>query len=376
MTIHWCGIGLSSIPGLRRLIERQHQLVVWSLTVEEVRAALAGTEADIRGFDPGTLDDAMTHGDIVVSMLPADVNTDLARHCVAHGVHFILPGYTTPEMQRLDEPARSAGVAVVNEVGLNPGIDHLMAHDLVRAYRASPAYDRTNVLSFTSYCGDLPGIPNAFRHKFSSPPLGTLRALLSPARSIRDFSELRLSHPWDAVTSYAAPLARPETFEVYPNRDSALYLAAYHFDPDWKVKEFTRGTLRLNGWADAWAEIFAELSSRPDDARLEELSERLRDTYPVAKGDHDRVVLAVSLKADRAGVPVWHRTWVLDAEGDVRGPATARLTSGAVSLAVEAVLNREIPVGLHLAPHDPKVVARWLEEIRHLAQFMRLVEHV
>ncbi|OYX44705.1 MAG: saccharopine dehydrogenase [Rhodobacterales bacterium 32-67-9] len=376
MRIHWCGTGLSSRPGLRRLILAGHPVTVWNLPVEAAVAAVGDIAEDIRPMEPGALDEALRPGDIVVSMLPADLHADLARHCVAHKVHFVSSSYISPEMRELDEPARRAGVVVVNEVGLDPGIDHLMAHDLVAGYRASKAYDRDNVLSFTSYCGGLPARPNAFRYKFSWSPLGVLKALMAPARSVRDFSVLRVAHPWDAVRAYSAPLRQPETFEVYPNRDSVPFIADYHFDPDWKVKEFVRGTLRLNGWAEAWAGIFDELAAKPTEARLKALSDDLLGKYPLAEGEPDRVVLCVSLKAERAGVPVWHRTWVLDAEGDVRGSAMARLVSGTVALAVESVLAREIPVGLHGAPHDPRIVARWLDEVGHLSQFMRRVEEV
>ncbi|HAW46368.1 MAG TPA: saccharopine dehydrogenase, partial [Roseovarius sp.] len=62
------------------------------------------------------------------------------------------------------------------------------------------------------------------RYKFSWSPLGVLKALRSPSRSIRDFSELRVSRPWDAISSYDAPLPTPETFEVYPNRDSIPFI--------------------------------------------------------------------------------------------------------------------------------------------------------
>lgn len=376
MRIHWCGTGLSSRPGLRRLILAGHPVTVWNLPVAVAIEAVGDITGDIRAMEPGALDDSLKPGDIVVSMLPADMHADLARHCVAHRAHFVSSSYISPEMRALDEPARRAGVAVVNEVGLDPGIDHLMAHDLVAAYRASKAYDRENVLSFTSYCGGVPARPNAFRYKFSWSPLGVLRALMAPARSVRDFSELRVAHPWDAVRSYIAPLRQPETFEVYPNRDSVPFIAEYHFDPEWKVKEFVRGTLRLNGWADAWAGIFEELASKPAETRLKELAAELWQKYPLAEEEPDRVVLCVSLKAERAGVPVWHRTWVLDAEGDVRGSAMARMVSGTVALAVEGVMAREIPVGLHGAPHDPRLVKRWLDEVGHLAQYMRLVDHL
>ncbi len=374
MRIHWCGTGLSARPGLRRLILAGHPVTVWNLPVEAAVEAVGDITDDIRAMEPGALDEALAPGDIVVSMLPADMHADLARHCVAQGSHFVSSSYLSPALRALDEPARTAGVTVVNEVGLDPGIDHLMAHDLVAAYRASKAYDRENVLSFTSYCGGLPAQANAFRYKFSWSPLGVLRALMTPARSIRDFSELRVSHPWDAVRPYSAPLRQTETFEVYPNRDSVPFIADYDFDPAWKVKEFVRGTLRLNGWSEAWAGVFDELAGNPPEDRLKALSDGLWEKYPLAEGEPDRVVLCVSLKAEKAGVPVWHRTWVLDAEGDVRGSAMARLVSGTVALAVESVMAREIPVGAHAAPHDPRLVRRWLEEVGHLAQYMRLVE--
>jgi saccharopine dehydrogenase-like NADP-dependent oxidoreductase len=375
MRIHWCGTGLSARPGLRRLILAGHPVTVWNLPVEQAMAAVGDLTEDIRAMTPGALEDALQAGDIVVSMLPATMHADLARHCVALKAHFVSSSYASLELRTLDEQARDVGVAILCEVGLDPGIDHLMAHDLVNAYRASPAYDPGNTLSFLSYCGGVPAVPNAFRYKFSWSPVGVLRALMSPARSIRDFTELRVAHPWDAVTTYAAPLRQTETFEVYPNRDSVPYLAEYRFEPSWKVKEFVRGTLRLNGWADAWQPVFDTLATRPDEATLMALSDELWQKYPLTEGEPDRVVLCVSLKAERAGIPVWHKTWALDAEGDVRGSAMARLVSGTVALGVEALLAREIPVGLHGAPRDRRLVGKWLEEIHTVAQFMRRIDH-
>lgn len=376
MRIHWCGTGLSARPGLRRLILDGHPVTVWNLPVAAALEAVGDITDDIREMEPGALEAVLQPGDIVVSMLPATLHLGLARTCLAKGAHFVSSSYISPEMKALDDDARRAGVCLVNEVGLDPGIDHLMAHDLVAAYRSSSRYDRDNVLSFTSYCGGVPALPNAFRYKFSWSPLGVLRALMTPARSIRDFSELRIAHPWDAVQSYTAPLRQPEMFEVYPNRDSLPFRDEYRFDPGWKIREFVRGTLRLNGWSAAWAGVFEDLAANPSEGRLKEMADDLWKTYPLEAGEPDRVVLCVSLKAEKAGVPVWHRTWVLDAEGDVRGSAMARLVSGTVSLAVEAVMAREIPVGLHGAPSDPRLVKRWLEETSHQAQYMRLVEAV
>ena len=379
MTIHWCGTGLSAIPGLRRLIEAGHEATVWNRTVDKARVAVGDLTDDIREFTPEAVDGALQAGDVVVSMLPADQHVPLARICIAKYAHFVSSSYVSPEMRALDEEARAAGSALINEVGLDPGIDHLMAHDLVAQYLASPAYGRDNVISFTSYCGGVPKNANAFRYKFSWSPVGVLKALLSPSRSIRDYSDLHIAHPWDAVRPYAAPLSPPETFEVYPNRDSLPFMEDYRFDPSWKVKEFVRGTIRLNGWADAWAPIFDEIQTLegPDgEERLQELADQLWRDNAYAEGEPDRVVLLVSFKAEKEGAPVWHKTWTLDAWGDVRGSAMARLVSIPVALTVEAILARELPVGVHPAPHDPKLVRRWLDEIGHLAQHMRLVDHL
>ena len=375
MTVHWCGTGLSSVPGLRRLIQDGHPVVVWNRTLEKARAAVGDLIDDIRVFDPASLAEAVQAGDVIVSMLPGDWHVELAQIAIANGAHFVSSSYIAPEMRALDPAARQAGVALVNEVGLDPGIDHLMAHHLVADYVKSAAYDIENVISFKSYCGGVPKVPNAFRYKFSWAPVGVLKALRSPSKSIRHFTELEVQRPWDAISRYDAPLPQPETFEVYPNRNSLPFMADYRFDPRWSVKEFVRGTLRLNGWTDAWADIFAEVGNA-DDARLTEMAEDLLARNAYAEGEADRVVLCVDLLAEKDGRAVWHKTYVMDASGDARGTAMARLVSVPVSLAIEAVLKREIPPGVSPAPHDPKLVERWLDEVQTLAQHLMVVDHL
>ena len=379
MIIHWCGTGLSSVPGLRRLIGGGHSVVVWNRTVEKAREAVGDLTQDIRPYSLESLTAALAPGDVAISMLPADQHVAIAKACLAKGAHFVSSSYIAPEMRDLDQAFREAGLVSANEVGLDPGIDHLMAHDLVARYRASEGYHAENVLSFTSYCGGVPKTPNAFRYKFSWSPLGVLKALRSPSRSLRNFSELRVARPWDAITSYDAPLPVHETFEVYPNRDSYPFIQDYRFEPYWNIRDFVRGTIRLNGWSDAWAPVFAEietLEGPAGDARLAAMAAEFWNANAYDEGEPDRVILCVSLKAERDGKPVYHETWALDAWGDVRGTAMARLVSVPVSLAVEAVLTREIPAGVHAAPHDAKLLARWLGEVGHLAQYLNRVNHL
>ncbi len=379
MTIHWCGTGLSSGPGLRRLIEKGHKLAVWNRTVERARNAVGDLTKDIRPYALEALVAALRPGDLAISMLPADHHVGIAKACLSKGANFVSSSYIAPEMRALDGEFQAKGLVSVNEVGLDPGIDHLMAHDLVARYRASKAYHGDNVLSFTSYCGGVPKIPNPFRYKFSWAPVGVLKALRSPSRSLRDFKELRVTRPWDAITSYDAPLPKPERFEVYPNRDSLPFMEDYRFDKSWKVRDFVRGTIRLDGWTKAWTPVFREietLSGPSGDARLAEMAAQFLRDNSYAPGEPDRVILLVSLKAERQGKPVFHETWAMDAWGDERGTAMGRLVSVPVSLAVEAVLNKGFKPGVHGAPSDPKTLESWLGQVRGLAQYMERVNHV
>ena len=379
MTIHWCGTGLSAIPGLRRLIQAGHDVTVWNRSREKAVDAVGDLTENIKTFNADVLKENVGAGDVVVSMLPGDWHVPLAEMCIVKQAHLVSSSYIAPEMAALDDAARQAGVSLVNEVGLDPGIDHLMAHWLVADYLASDAYDATNTMSFISYCGGVPKDPNPFRYKFSWSPLGVLKALRSPSRSIRAFSELRVERPWDAITSYTAPLTQPETFEVYPNRDSIPFIKQYQFDDAWPVREFVRGTLRLNGWADAWGDVFKEietLEGPSGDARLKEMSDGFWNENSYDAGEPDRVVLCVALQADHDGVPVYQKTYAMDAWGDERGTAMARLVSIPVSLAVEAVLNREIQAGVTAAPYDERLIINWMEEIYKQAQRLQVVDHL
>ena len=378
--IHWAGAGLSAVPGIRRLIERGHGVTVLNRTVAKAEEAVAGLSGDFdcRAFSLDALTEALAPGDIAVSMLPGDWHVPLAEACLAKGAHFVSSSYISPEMRALDGAARDKGLALVNEVGLDPGIDHSMAHDLVAAYKASDAFDPANEVSFYSYCGGLSAEPNDFRYKFSWSPLGVLKALRSPSRSLKDGATFDVARPWDAIADYTLDLpGGAETFEVYPNRDSLPFMADYAFDPAWNVRDFVRGTLRYGGWSTAWADIFREvetLSGPEGDARLAEMSADMWSKYAFDEGEADRVVLVVELVAKRGGEVVWRQAWRMDAYGGDEGTAMALLVSIPVSLAVEAALSGEIGPGVSAAPADPALVSRWLDAAKGIAAYMEQVD--
>ena len=393
MTIHWIGTGLSSVPGLRRLLAEGRKVTVWNRELDVAQAAVGDLTDDIHGFSLDDIRAAVGPGDTVVSMLPADLHPGIAELCLDAGANFVSSSYISPAMAAMDARARDAGVALVNEVGLDPGIDHLMAHDLVADYRQ--VAQAGDVVSFTSYCGGIPRHPNPFRYKFSWSPLGVLRALRAPSRSIRGGADRVVERPWHAIEPYDAPLPTPERFEIYPNRDSTEFIDHYGFDPRWTLHDFVRGTIRLKGWSEAWADIFAEvegLTGPEGDVRLQQMADELWASHAYDPQEPDRVVLFVRLRAERDGAAVFDKEWVLDAQGSgtglgtgpgngpltgaQTGSAMARLVSNPVALAAAAVDGGAFPPGVHAAPDDPLMVGEWLAEVGHVADHMAKVNHM
>ncbi|WP_319414247.1 saccharopine dehydrogenase family protein [uncultured Cohaesibacter sp.] len=381
--IHWLGAGLSSVPGIRRLISRNHQITLWNRTLSKAEAATKGLEGnfDVKQFSHDALKAALKPGDVAVSMLPATMHMQIAELCLEKEAHFVSSSYVSPEMAALNEKAKAKGLTFVNEVGLDPGLDHLLAHLLMSDYKASEAYDPTNSHEFRSFCGGFPAIANEFRYKFSWSPLGVLKALKSPAKAIMGGEEITTQKPWDAIADYSANLpGGAEIFQSYPNRNSLPFMESYGMGADWNVDTFVRGTLRLDGWSDAWADIFRfvenELDGPDGDAKLAAMSEKLWTEYAYDESEPDRVVLVVELKASKDGKMVWHKDYALDSRGDKEFSAMARLVSVTVSLAVESVLEGALPAGVLAAPSDPTTIHRWFEEIKADGDEFHLTEHV
>ena len=379
MTIHWCGTGLSAKPGLRWLINSGFKVVVWNRTIEKAKDAVGDLAVPIEKFSEQAIRNALNESDILVSMLPGEWHVPLAEMAISKRANFVSSSYISPEMKALDLKAKEARVSLINEIGLDPGIDHLMAHKLIEDYRNSDQNLPENKLSFISYCGGIPKIPNDFKYKFSWSPLGVLKALKSPSKSILDSKEFYSDRPWNAISSYEAPLERPEKFEVYPNRDSLPFLRQYNFDPKWQVKKFVRGTLRLHGWSKAWKPIFDEietLSGSDGDKRLKEMSETFWQENAYAEDEADRVVLCVNLNAENNTSTLWNKTYVMDAYGDNDSTAMARLVSYPVSYAIEATLSKKIPFGVSAATNDSDLNKEWLENISNISQYCEIIDHL
>jgi saccharopine dehydrogenase-like NADP-dependent oxidoreductase len=364
-TIHWLGAGLSSAPGIRRLAASDRPFVLWNRTLSKALAALGDDSGDARELNWSELTTAVQPGDVIVSMLPADLHQHVAELCLQGGTHFVCSSYLSPAMDGLDDEAKANGLRFVSEVGLDPGIDHLMAHVLMADYQTSGLMNPTHEHRFRSYCGGFPSKPNDFRYKFSWSPLGVLRALKTPARWIEDGAEATTEKPWKALSSHTVNLpGGEETFQAYPNRDSIPFTERYGFSPEFNLQAFVRGTLRLDGWAEAWQEIFAVVdSSATGEDELKLLSDSLWKQHAYDPDESDRVILHVELMVTDGDQPVWSGAFALDEHGDATGSAMARLVSKTVSIAVEAVLDGDLPPGVSAAPSDSQTADAWMAKL-------------
>ena len=380
--IHWLGTGLSAIPGLKMLIENGHSVIVYNRTVEKAREALIGIEGHYRivEFSLEALEQNAIAEDVVVSMLPGNFHVPVAELSLSIGAHFVSSSYISDEMKALHQRSLKKNLCLVNEVGLDPGIDHSMSHALVEDYKKSNVFSTENKHSFLSYCGGLSDVPNEFCYKFSWSPLGVLKALMSTSVSIRDSQIYTVHKPWEAVELYPLPMPWGEDeFEVYPNRDSIPFIEQYQMDNGLKIDQFVRGTLRYKGWKDAWSDIFSEVDTLdPEIAedRLKAISEDLWNKYSYRDEEVDRVILTVELKVKNGSKVIWHKQFLLDTLGNTKGSAMAQLVSCSVALAVEAVLNKEIPKGVTAAPHQSKLVERWLNQADEISDHFVLIDHL
>ncbi|WP_105971218.1 saccharopine dehydrogenase family protein [Streptomyces geranii] len=371
-TVHWIGAGLSTGGGLAALCDSDavRDVRVWHRTVDRAAEALAHLgltgRAEPRAYTLPALTAELAPGDVVVSMLPAPEHAPLLAACVQGGAHFACSSYVSEPVLEQVPAAETAGLVVLTECGLDPGIDHLFAHSLVTRAEHTIGAGTAASYRLTSYCGGIPAVPNDFRYRFSWAPAGVLNALRSPARYIEDGGETVADRPWEVTRPHVID---GETFEVYPNRDSLPFVGQYELPEAWKAESFVRGTLRLDGWLSAWDSVFAELKGG-DDERIGPLARELAARYPTTDADRDRVVLAVSLEVDAEGEGEggsgrrnWSGRYLLDLEGDAAESAMARCVSRTLALGVRHILDGSLPPGLSRAAETARRSEEWLGEL-------------
>lgn len=247
------GAGLVSSPLVNYLLdEEDFEVTVATRTVSKAEKLIKGHErgkaVQLNVKDTEALRQLIQNTDIAISLLPYVFHVKVAKLCIEFGKNMVTASYISDEMEALDEEAREAGLLILNEIGVDPGIDHMSAMRIIDRVEEEGG----KITSFKSYCGGLPAPEandNPFGYKFSWSPRGVLLAGKNNAKYLENGEVVEV--PGEELFKHHWPLdfeGAPEDFETYPNRNSLPYIDTYGLDD---VKTMFRGTIRNKGWSDA-----------------------------------------------------------------------------------------------------------------------------
>jgi saccharopine dehydrogenase-like NADP-dependent oxidoreductase len=243
------GAGLVSRPLVRYLLDHpDFRVTVASRTVSKAEALIAGhphgSALQLLANETAKLEKLVSEHDLAISLLPAPLHPVVAEMCVAHRKHMVTTSYVSPKMRSLDGPARAASITLLNEVGVDPGIDHMSAMRVIHDVQRRGG----KVASFRSYCGGLPAPEandNPWGYKFSWSPRGVCTAGKNAARYRENGKLVEIPGPELFTGNHPVSVGGIGELEGYPNRDSLIYVELYGLDD---IETMFRGTLRYPGW--------------------------------------------------------------------------------------------------------------------------------
>ncbi|KAF5338828.1 hypothetical protein D9758_012081 [Tetrapyrgos nigripes] len=257
------GSGMVAGPAVEKMAERSDvKLVVASNSGYELnnlrrigRVASTGNSVEYKEINVGNktaLQELIGQADVVISLLPVPLHAGIAELCIQQKKHLVTASYISDDMRKLHDRALSSDVLLLNEIGLDPGIDHCSAISLISRLQAQ----NKQIVSFISFCGGLPspdvGLENMgpLRYKFSWSPRGVLTAALNAARFKLRGKEYEIPGS-RLLESYFqnVPISPTVALEGLPNRDSFPYAAAYGLGDIHSLRTLLRGTLRYRGFS-------------------------------------------------------------------------------------------------------------------------------
>lgn len=184
---------------------------------------------------------------VVISMVPAFLHTKIAKICLEKKVPMVTASYISPEMKELNMEAERQGVLILNEIGLDPGIDHLCVMKTLKGIR-----NRGETLTqFRSYCGALPAPESAINsigYKFSWSPMGVMKASGNSAEFLWNGEKVNVPGPLLQFCPTVETSFPALNLEMIPNRDSLSYVNTYNMSEFKSIQTFVRGTLRFPGF--------------------------------------------------------------------------------------------------------------------------------
>jgi saccharopine dehydrogenase-like NADP-dependent oxidoreductase len=184
---------------------------------------------------------------IVVSLLPFHLHLDVCKACIKERRHLITSSYQQPGMEGLHSDAYKSDITILNEVGLDPGIDHMWAMQRIHTIKSKGG----KIEKFISLCGALPApefLDNPFKYKFSWSPQAVMKACTSEAAYLKNGKVIIPEASKLMQDTFTIKVNNTGCFEAYANRNSLQYISLYDIP---EAQTFFRGTLRYKGWCEA-----------------------------------------------------------------------------------------------------------------------------
>ncbi len=276
-TILVIGAGLSSSSLIRyfldNAIEHNWQVRVVDQDIELVKRKLnnhaAGVALSFNALNPEERRPEIEKADFVVSMLPARYHVEVAKDCIELKTNLITPSYVSPEMRMLDESAKNAGIIIMNEIGVDPGIDHMSAAKILDEIKERGR----KMHSFKSFCGGLiapENDNNPWNYKFTWNPRNVVLAGQGGAACFIEENQYKYI-PYGQLFQRLDEIEIEGygKFEGYANRDSLSYRSVYGLE---NIPTIYRGTLRRTDFCKAW-NVFVQLGMTDDSYKLEKSEE-------------------------------------------------------------------------------------------------------
>jgi saccharopine dehydrogenase (NADP+, L-glutamate forming) len=244
------GAGMVVKPMVEYLLNNNFNLMIASPMKERADEMInghpLGSSLDWSMDDPETLERLVSEHDITVSLLPYKYHSEVARVCLRHRKPLVTTSYVQPEMQALDTAAKKAGVIFLNEIGLDPGIDHMSAMRIIDHIHKNGG----KVEEFYSVCGALPApeaADNPLKYKFSWSPKGVILASRNSALYLKNGEKVHIETRDLFKDRFGMDFPGIGRLEVYPNRDSISYINIYGIP---EARTIYRGTFRYEGWCE------------------------------------------------------------------------------------------------------------------------------
>lgn len=433
------GAGHVSGPVVKYLCQdpKIHLTVVSSLEQEvdklrqyaETHNNLTSHIMDVTTKKQDTLAKLISDSDLVVSLLPYSLHPFVGRMCIQNRTNMITASYLSSELKELDQAAKDAGITVLNEVGLDPGIDHLLTKQVIDEVSANDG----KIMSFISYCCGLPTpefADNPLGYKFGWNPTGAFGITMNGARWKEDGQthEAKPGQLMDHARDVEGFL-RGFSLEAFPNRNSLEYQSLYNL-PD--ARTIVRGSMRYRGFSDTikalkqlgmmeqtphpclqtdsgaeltWRQLISEMLGHSQDLSLSNLKSLVYDKvgksdrrlkaimemglfddepvikcgtpydtirmkiirrYPFKAGENDLIIMRIMFEIEWADRTLEEKAVNLVVYGENKGfSAMAKTVGFPVAIAAKMILEGEIQTKGMVVPLAPEIYRPMLKRLKN-----------